>query len=1243
MAVLALAVAGAYVGGTALAGGAIGAAVGWTAGSLIGNMLFPPKAPQPPLQDLHVQISSNGAYIPQLYGSIRTRLLITDGADEFTRHAGESGGKGGGSAPTPDTYSIDWFRGVICEGNGQHTIGRVWHTGRLVGDYRDGAENEGELPLVFYNGEATQEADPTEEAVFGAGMRSAFRNVASVVYTDLNLGETGNVLPNINVEVIQGAIEVDKPIEVALYNANSSGHQFPTSTSFGQPHPVIIEWPPVGSEESIRVHAANTSTSYTYDASTLGYIGSAGDGGDAEWGEDIQTGGDWIYKGIGFYNGTFLFIIADHRVDGLRYNYPASSLDRVPISSAPTAAGGGNFTGPDFLAGTSVPTTERVCGAVLTQDGTCMLLFTASVAATGACDKWYRIIDGVVDSTGAVNPTFDSFPGVAWGPRCGGGTNMGTIGGMLENDRVHCWIYAYNNRGVVCYWINPDTNDFEPAPQHLSSPTPLTVTANDGGPAAVYALEAGCKLGIIQGKAAYVVERCDRTDGFVRLYEIVDDQHVRSGSAEGTYDTSALVDIVRGFGVFAPPTGRSVIESMQDLYGFVPVDSPTGTRYVKLGGPSILTIPDEDLCAHDENGSEIPSPLQVVLGNDIELPCQIFLHYFDWNAHYEKGVQNWHRQHTRSTITRNIEAPIVLTAKEAKQMVDAIGERTLREADKYTFYLLRKAAYDDDDVLIPYPALEPADVVTVKGLDLRITSKTENMATGILKFEAVRSHPGAVIQIGAGGGDSEGIPTQEIPTPQETELVIGDLPWIEDETRQRVLQVAWQGALRRSWKGAQLNKSVDGGSNYSSLLTDNVPATIGDAINALPNFGGGYVFDEASYLDVEFRPGFGEFPTSGTRRGLFGGANFAMVGAEMVQYRDVEMLTATRARFRGFLRGRHGTQWAMRGHAVGDIFCLLPTPVTIDALTTDYGFTRQYKAVTLGRSLSTADAYPFRSNGVSLAPYAPHALACGFSKDSEGDPCLRMKWRRRTRFGRGWVNARAPTGQDSMPLGEDTEAYRVRIFEDGTFQTVVRTETVMDVREFEYTQAMQTEDFGSPLAVKPAWGVAQIGQLGPGYEMLSNGLGAALPLFIPEDSGGYVPPIPPPSEAIDDVMTWSEATTIQSGAFGPNDAWVIQFTTGSTDSGAGGLVRLQGAEFTGPPAPRQWTLSPIAGDFGPQAMPGAQGYGSPSVTALFVVGSGDDFGFYPTIPQSTTWYLNIRNQPSGYLDMPMFCTLLNVP
>lgn len=1240
MAVLAIAAAGAWAGsaiGATVGFAALGTSVGWAVGSYVGNLLFTPKPATPPAQELHLQTASNGAGIPICYGSTRTEAIIVDGSDIATRHEGSSGGKGGGSQPTPDTYSYPFIRVIWCESSGDHRPGREWHTGRIVADDRVG---NNELPEVFYDGDPSQGADPTEEAILGVDEVSAYRHVASSVYADLNLGETGNALPNINREIIQGATEVDKPLEQITYNANSSGHQWDDNSPGNGDLPAITAWPASGSEDPIRVHKVNDTVTYTYDATTLEYIGSSSDGGDTEWGEDITSGGDWLYKSIGKYRGTELFIIAGHRVDGYTYDYPTRTFNRVPISSAPVPGIGSDYDGPDFLSGLGISGTERVCGAVLSQDGLCMLLFTATVASSGNVDKWYRIIDSAVDSSGAVNPTIEGSVGVAWGPRCGGGVDMGVVGGAMENDYTHVWLYGYNSQTITCYSVNPDTNDFEPAAVHTASLPggSLTVTANNGGLCAIYALASGCKCGVIQGKAAYVIERCERTDGFVRLYDIVNDQHVRAGDASGTYDTSELIDIVPGLRVRTPASPRAVIESLQDLYGFAPCDSQGVVKYVKLGKPSILVIPDDDLCAHDENGSDIPSPLQVVLGNDIELPAQIFLSYFDYDAQYQLGVQNWHRQHTSSKIVRQIGLDITLTAKVAKQMVDAIGERTIREADKYTFYLLRKTAVGVSGDLIAYAQLEPTDVVTVKGLDLRITNRVDNQATGILKFEAVRSHPGVVIQTGAGGGESDGIPSPSIPIPQDTELVIGDWPWIEDEGRQRVVQVAMQGALRRPWKGAVLNKSSDGGTTYDAVLTDNAPATIGETLTALPNFGGGYVFDEGPGVQVLIHPGGGEL-ASATRRAVLGGANFAMVGAEMIQFKTATLTDTNTYTLTGLLRGRHGTQWAMRGHAVGDVFCLLPTPLTLDALPVDYGFMRHYKAVTLGRTLASATAYPFRSNGVSLAPYSPVQLGAGFAGDP-GSADITLRWRRRTRLGRGWVNARAPTGQDSMPLGEATEAYRVRIWEDGTFQTVVRTLTVTDARTLTYTAAMQVEDFGDELLVLPAWSVAQIGELGPGYEMYSNGLGAALPLFIPTDSDGYTPPIPPPADTILTLLDWATFPRVFSGSMGQNDVWSVQTTTGSNDSTV--LVHLRAANWATSESPRTWALSTIRGDLvGTFGGPYSRGFGG-NPDAGFTVGSHSISG-YPQVPHNTTIYLNVANEPNNIPDFGMFCDLINRP
>ena len=52
----------------------------------------------------------------------------------------------------------------------------------------------------------------------------------------------------------------------------------------------------------------------------------------------------------------------------------------------------------------------------------------------------------------------------------------------------------------------------------------------------------------------------------------------------------------------------------------------------------------------------------------------------------------------------------------------------------------------------------------------------------------------------------------------------------------------------------------------------------------------------------------------------------------------------------------------------------------------------------------------------------------------------------------------------NTPLGEDSEAYEVDVYDDDTYTTVVRTITGLSAPTATYTSAQQTTDFGSPQA-----------------------------------------------------------------------------------------------------------------------------------------------------------------------------------
>lgn len=1257
MAQLALTVAGALVGNAILPG--LGASLGALAGSALGTVLFPRRAQVPPLPDAFLQRSSYGAFLPIVYGSVRVPAIITDGADQFTKHEGDAGGKGGGSQPTPGHYSVDWLAATYCESRGDHSFGRTWFNGRLVGN---DVTNDGELPKVSYDGAADQQPDPTEESFRGAGNVSAFRGVARDVYTDLDLSETGNAMPQINREIIKGEVETNKPIEI-IDERHDSAHQFPGGNAYGEiGNPAIVAWPAAGAGD-IKVLGINDTppgTVYRFDAATLAYLGSAAAGAGDVYPKDVSAGsGPTVnYRGVGYYRYSNdstvpLWGCQDFRVDEVHNNPAFTNLTGPPLSTTePVMTGSGPYvvTGTNFLSGSGMTTTDRVHGFSLSQNQ--QMLFVAVCTAAQAAidrtkaDKWYQLIDGVVSDSGTINPPVAN---IAKSGSAGSNAQLNVA--MWENNYVYCWACVLNIQEVFVYWINPDTKNFELAPAHVTTETNPAVggvvltgdntTGVDNTPPAgsIYAFATGRKALIVYWHSLWIVERQEVVSGQIRLKDIVADVHTRCNDLPENYDVTELIDIVRGFAVLAPATGRQIIEALAPIFHFTYVDSDTAIKYVKLGKPSILAIPDENLCAHDENGSEIPSPLQVILGNDAELPAQIWLRYMDVNADYQTGAQQWHRQHTKSKITQTIETAVVLTAEEAKRIVDAIGERALREADIYTWYTLRGTAVDGEGYPLPYTSIEPSDVVTVKGLDLRVTRKSELMATGIIKWEGVRSHPGAIIQTGAGSGESEGVPTQEIPTPQETELELLDIPLITDESQQGVIHVAMAGADRRSWRGANLMKAVDG-TNYSTLLTSATPDTIGEALTALPPFGGGNIVDEVSYVDVLIHPGGGEL-TSCTRDALLGGANLCMVGAEMIQFMAATLTDTRTYRLRRLLRGVHGTEWAMRGHAIGDLFVVLPTAVDIEALHAEYGRTIPYKAVTLGRSIATATAENFTSQGVSRAPYAPVHLGGGFVVNGAASD-YRMRWTRRARINNAWLP------YVDVPLDESSEKYRVRIWEDGTYQAVAREIIVQAPTDFtagdpyaQYSEADQTTDFGSPLATHSAWSVAQWGVLGWGYEAFSDGSLAGLPLFIPDGPPGYVPPNPDPADGVEITIDWATFPRVYTGSIGPDVRFRFKTTTGSSDSTV--LVKLAAAEYNSPPTSRRWALSTIAGDMvGTFAEPYSRGYGTPSVTAGFTVGSHSIAG-YPQVPHNTTIYLNVATEATTAADVQMFCDLINRP
>ncbi|MBB3862391.1 hypothetical protein GGQ88_003691 [Novosphingobium hassiacum] len=192
MATLVLSAAGTIFGGPI--GGAIGALIGRQIdASIVGGR----KIEGPRLKELAVQTSSYGSALPMHFGTVRASGTVI-WATELIEHKEKSGGGKGRPSVTNYSYTVSFA--VAVASRPIAGIGRIWADGNLLrgdaGDLKVGGT------LRIHSGHGDQAADPLLAQAEGADKSPAYRNVAYVVFEDLELADYGNRLPSLTLEII---------------------------------------------------------------------------------------------------------------------------------------------------------------------------------------------------------------------------------------------------------------------------------------------------------------------------------------------------------------------------------------------------------------------------------------------------------------------------------------------------------------------------------------------------------------------------------------------------------------------------------------------------------------------------------------------------------------------------------------------------------------------------------------------------------------------------------------------------------------------------------------------------------------------------------------------------------------------------------------------------------------------------------------------------------------------------------
>jgi len=529
-----------------------------------------------------------------------------------------------------------------------------------------------------------------------------------------------------------------------------------------------------------------------------------------------------------------------------------------------------------------------------------------------------------------------------------------------------------------------------------------------------------------QSLAAVVAEICER-GGMTRI------------------DVSDLRGVVRGYAQEQVGSARAALQALMLAHGFDAVEREGVLRFRMRDGRVTRDLDPAALVLGDA-----AAPLEVQRSPGVEVAGRVLIGHYRAEADFEMRVSETRLPDETSPAVSQTDLPMLLTSAEGI----GIAERWLSEA---------QVARDTARFSLPRSQLElgAGDVVQMGGVRYRIDRVEQ---TEVQTIEAVRTEPGLYrpADVAAEQGPSRSF-VPDLPVYP----VFLDLPLMTGDEVPHAPHVAISA---RPWRGPVAVWSSDEDEGYTLNRTIAAGATVGRTETALKTAAAG-LWDRGAPLRVRLSSGS---LSSASARAVLNGANAMAIGDpatgdwEVFQFCKAELVAPRTWELSTRLRGQLGTDAiAPQSWPIGSQVVLLDrTPVQLDLATSARGLPRHYRVGVASKGYEGSSVVHVERSfdGVGLRPYAPvHLLA---ERGASGDVALR--WIRRTRIdGDSWQS-------QEVPLGEESERYRITVWHQGTLLRDHETTSTA----WTWTAAQQAADGASGTV---QFRVAQISaRFGPG-------------------------------------------------------------------------------------------------------------------------------------------------------------------
>lgn len=963
-----------------------------TAGLMAANMALTMtrKIEGPRLDDLKFTSGDYGASLPLVWGKRRMQCPIFWAEDlkEVKRRRKTKGGK-----YNEYTYYGTWA--VALAGHEIEAVTRVWFDTHLVFDMTgagpvtpfDFGEGGGRFKeamqhinesrgkagnqwFAIYAGTETQEADPrmqaTVEAKHGEGSCPAYRGTAYIVFKDVPLEKLGNRIPQVSVEFVGQGATGSLPYETHDTTIDPPANLYSLAFATDYSRFVWVEYGGEGFEiwdAAARAQLVSGTLPFTANAGeTIG----------------MSASGAFYVLDNGFTTQNLYRVSADGG-GAAAYFTTASSSERQQTVRVVENANGQEFilttpwsTNTTFFVGSTPMEMEELTGVAWSPTGWFAdarggVWGVGRVQNVGVTTAYLYRISGE-----GTAPEFIMLTGLPahtaplyYVHGCAAGENILVM--WHYSTSAYFMLVSLDDGSIVSTATIPNIGlltapgqmaNLSPAASSIwfgSSTTMKEISLVDLSVIRTVTLSdwlSGDSDIVVYDPTTHALICADQAEKHLTwryLDRVGDDgvtlESIASGLADQVgvtdYDFSDLDQLIPGWSA-TQGQASAMLEPLLDAY-----DSDVRPHGFTVQGIKRTGVSTGQLLTERFVGSPRYS---VKVRQAAELPRALTVSFADVDGDQQTNNARADRplDATGARGEKTLElTTLALNADTARGLAERYFRRMWNERKEISLGLTAQQL-----------ALEPADVQTLD-LDgetmrarlVKLTIKADDTLAAEWRYDS----PSLALLTGASGANFDGRNPAVIVVPLVSKGFVLDIPLLldADAATTPVVYIAAAPFASGAWPGASFFQAVDGEySDEIAAVASSSQAAWGYTTDVLddanPN-----VWDRGNSVNVKLQVG----TLTGTTEATINAApstNLALIGDEIVNFTTATLEGDGSYTLSGFKRGRRGTEWATGGHVVRDVFLLLDTAEAEAMGLSEVGTDLSFKAVTSGRSETSA-------------------------------------------------------------------------------------------------------------------------------------------------------------------------------------------------------------------------------------------------------------------------------------------------